>query len=49
MPESLRLRILELLAAHTGDGPSLLILARAADALVKAGAGFDPVWTPPGK
>ncbi|MBI1916276.1 MAG: adenylate/guanylate cyclase domain-containing protein [Planctomycetes bacterium] len=38
-----------LLAAHSGDGPLLLILARAADALVKAGAGFDPVWAPPGK
>jgi adenylate cyclase len=38
-----------LLGAHSGDGPALLILARAADALVKGGAGFDPVWTPPGK
>jgi hypothetical protein len=38
-----------LLAEHSGDGPLLLVLARAADALVRAGAGFDPVWTPPGK
>ena len=38
-----------LLATHSGDGPLLVTLARAADALVKAGADFDPVWTPPGK
>jgi hypothetical protein len=38
-----------LLSAHPGDGPLLLILARAADALVRGGAGFDAVWTPPGK
>ena len=38
-----------LLAEHSGDGTLLLILARAADALVKAGAGFDPVWLSPGK
>src|SRR5262249_21803216 len=38
-----------LLASHPGDGALLLTLARAADALVKAGAGFDPVWLPPGK
>src|SRR5262249_4737538 len=38
-----------LLASHPGDGALLLILARAADALVKADASFDPVWTPPGK
>jgi hypothetical protein len=38
-----------LLSAHAGDGPLLLILARAADALVCGGGGFDPVWTPPGK
>ncbi len=38
-----------LLTPHTGDGPLLLILARAADALVRGGVGFDPVWTPPGK
>jgi hypothetical protein len=38
-----------LLADHTGDGPLLLVLARAADALVRGGADFDPVWVPPGK
>jgi len=38
-----------LLAAHSGDGVSLLTLARATDALVKAGASFDAVWIPPGK
>jgi adenylate cyclase len=38
-----------LLSAHPEDGPLLLILARAADALVRGGVGFDPVWTPPGK
>jgi hypothetical protein len=32
-----------------GDGPLLLTLARAADALVRGRAGFDPVWTSPGK
>jgi adenylate cyclase len=37
------------LSQHSNDGPLLLILARAAEALVKGGAGFDPVWTPPGK
>jgi adenylate cyclase len=38
-----------LLQSHAGDGPLLLILARASDALVRGGDGFDPVWTPPGK
>lgn len=38
-----------LLTSHSGDGALLLILARAADALVKIGADFDPVWVPPGK
>ena len=38
-----------LLATYAGDGTLLLILARAADALVRAGAGFDPVWVSPGK
>jgi hypothetical protein len=37
------------LSQHSSDAPQLLILARAAEALVKGGAGFDPVWTPPGK
>jgi adenylate cyclase len=38
-----------LLTANAGDGPLLLVLARAADALVRGGVGFDAVWTPPGK
>jgi adenylate cyclase len=38
-----------LLASHPGDGPSLLTLARATDALVKGGADFAAVWLPPGK
>jgi adenylate cyclase len=38
-----------LLERHPGDGPLLLILSRAADALMHDGKGFDPVWTPPGK
>jgi adenylate cyclase len=38
-----------LLERHSGDGPLLLILSRAADALMHNGAGFDPVWEPPGK
>jgi adenylate cyclase len=39
----------QLLSQHSGDGPLLLTLARAADALVKGGEGFQPVWVPPGK
>jgi adenylate cyclase len=39
----------ELLTPGTDDGPLLLILSRAADALIRAGQGFDPVWVPPGK
>jgi hypothetical protein len=39
----------QLLLGPSGDGPLLLVLARAADALVRGGAGFDPVWVPPGK
>jgi len=38
-----------LLRAHPGDGPLLLTLKRATDALLEAAAAFDPVWTPPGK
>ena len=29
--------------------PLLLTLSRAAEALMRRGAGFDPVWVPPGK
>jgi adenylate cyclase len=39
----------ELLLEHTGDGPLLLVLSRAAQMLMQGGAGFDPVWEPPGK
>ncbi len=38
-----------LLEQHPGDGPVLLLIARGADALVRNGEGFDPVWVPPGK
>ncbi len=31
------------------DGPLLLILSRASNALMQDGKGFDPVWEPPGK
>jgi adenylate cyclase len=39
----------ELLQSHREDGPLLLTLSRAAQALMHRGEGFDPVWTPPGK
>jgi hypothetical protein len=39
----------ELLHAHPGDGPLLLVLSRAAAQLMHDGADFDPVWEPPGK
>jgi adenylate cyclase len=32
-----------------GDGPLLLVLTRATEALNRNGQGFDPVWVPPGK
>jgi adenylate cyclase len=32
-----------------GDGPLLLTLSRASNALMQDGRGFDPVWEPPGK
>ena len=38
-----------LLHEHCGDGPLLLTLSRATDALVREGRGFDPVGEPPGK
>ena len=38
-----------LLPDYPGDGPLLLVLSRASTALVNRGAGFDPVWEPPGK
>lgn len=38
-----------LLAFYPGDGPLLLVLSRAATQLMQGGAGFDPVWLPPGK
>jgi adenylate cyclase len=31
------------------DGPLLLTLSRASNALMQDGRGFDPVWEPPGK
>jgi adenylate cyclase len=38
-----------LLAAYPGDGPSLLLLTRAVQALQPNAAPFDPVWVLPGK
>ncbi len=38
-----------LLPLHHGDGPLQLILSRASQHLMSGGAGFDPVWEPPGK
>jgi hypothetical protein len=32
-----------------GDGPLLLTLSRASNALMQDGRGFNPVWEPPGK
>jgi adenylate cyclase len=35
---------------HSGsDGPTLLVLSRATEPLLKGKAGFDPVWDPPCK
>ena len=38
-----------LLESHPNDGPSILTLSRATDALVRDGQGFDELWMPPGK
>jgi adenylate cyclase len=38
-----------LLTAYSNDGPLLLTLARAAEAAMRGGEGFAPVWTPPSK
>ena len=38
-----------LLPAHPGDGPLMLVLSCASQLLMQGGAGFDPVWEPPGK
>jgi adenylate cyclase len=32
-----------------GDGPLLLTLSRASNALMQDGRGFNPIWEPPGK
>lgn len=37
------------LQKHRGDGPLILILSRASQALVEERQTIDPVWTPPGK
>jgi adenylate cyclase len=39
----------EQLHDHPGDGPLLLVLSRAAQVLMQGGAGFNPIWEPPGK
>jgi adenylate cyclase len=38
-----------LLDAHRGDGPALLLLSRAVNALLPDAPPFDPVWQLPGK
>jgi hypothetical protein len=38
-----------LLDAHRDDGPSLLLLSRAVNALLPGTPAFDPVWELPGK
>jgi adenylate cyclase len=38
-----------LLAENAGDGPLLLTLSRATEALIRDGRGCSKVWTPPGK
>jgi len=38
-----------LLGDHAGDGPLLLTLSRATDALIRDGQGCAKVWIPPGK
>jgi adenylate cyclase len=38
-----------LLGKHPEDGPSLLLLSRAVNAMVETPADFDPVWELPGK
>jgi adenylate cyclase len=37
------------LVENPGDGPSLILLARAANALADTPGAFDPVWVVPGK
>src|SRR5207244_2257158 len=38
-----------LVSEHVNDGPSLVLLARAVNALVADASAFDPVWELPGK
>ena len=39
----------QLLAVFPDDGPSAVLLARAAETMAKEGEVFDPVWELPGK
>jgi len=39
----------KLLVSHLGDGPLLLTLSRATEALIRDGQGCTKVWTSPGK
>jgi adenylate cyclase len=39
----------KLLSTYPDDGPSLVLLARAVNALIDGGTAFDPVWELPGK
>lgn len=47
-PEAVRL-LGGMLPKHPNDGPALVLLARAVNALVAEPAQFDPVWELPGK
>jgi adenylate cyclase len=38
-----------LLETWPDDGPSILLLSRAADCLIESAASFDPIWQLPGK
>ena len=42
-------RLGPLLAAHPDDGPALLLLTRAVQALQPNATPFNPVWVLPGK
>lgn len=39
----------DVLLASPDDGPSLILMSRIVDAMLKEGAEFSPVWTLPGK
>ena len=39
----------KLLLEHPGDGPSLVLLSRALNAIIEPQDEFDPTWELPGK